>query len=305
MRLGSRPRRKVKSALARLGYTLVPNARYAVVPRDFNSPLPDIDRLNGSFWDTPRSMVGVDLAVDDAVAFLTEHLAPFIEEFERPADRPGYTFASASYGIVDAEILYAIVRARKPNVLVEFGSGASSHFIQMAARRNARDGRSLNHRIYDPYPFTASPLGPVEGPVVEAIRAEELDPAPVIDLLGEGDVLFVDTSHTVKTGGDVDHICSEIIPRLAPGVLVHIHDVFLPYEYPRAWIVDARRLWAEQYLLHAFLAFNGSFRVRFPAMAVSRAAPDTLAELVPGFSLAARPGAFWFERVREGGATGE
>ena len=189
------------------------------------------------------------------------------------------------------------MRSRKPQVLIEFGSGASSHFIQMAARRNARDGRRLDHRIFDPYPFTASPLGPVDGPVVNAVRAEELDPMVVTDLLGEGDVLFVDTSHTVKTGGDVDHICSAIIPRLAPGVWVHLHDVFLPYEYPRAWVVDDRRLWAEQYLLHAFLAFNDAFRVRFPAMAVSRAAPETVARLVPGFSLAARPGAFWFERV--------
>ncbi len=130
-----------------------------------------------------------------------------------------------------------------------------------------------------------------------AVRAEELDPALVAGLLDEGDVLFVDTTHTVKTGGDVDHIFSALIPRLVPGVWVHIHDVFLPFEYPRMWVVDDRRLWAEQYLVHAFLAFNSSFRVRFPAMAVSRAVPDTVAELVPGFSLAARPGAFWIERV--------
>jgi Methyltransferase domain len=286
-----------KQALARIGYSVVPNARYAVVPRDFNSPLPELERLDDGFWEMPRSMLGVDLAVEDAIKLLTEQLASFIGEFERPADRPGYTFSSSSYGILDAELLYSIVRLRKPRVLVEFGSGASSHFIQMAARRNARDGQSLEHLIFDPYPFTASPLGPVDGPVVKAVRAEEVEPARVAEMLAEGDVLFVDTSHTVKTGGDVDHIYSAIIPRLAPGVWVHIHDIFLPYEYPRRWVVDDRRLWAEQYLLQAFLAFNDSFRVRFPAMAVSRAAPEAVAGLVPGFSLAARPGAFWFERV--------
>lgn len=280
-----------------MGYSLVPNARFAVVPRDFNSPLPDVERLDGAFWETPRSMLGIDLAVDQAIELLTRQLAPYIEEFEPPPDQPGYTFASGSYGTLDAEVLYAIVRSRKPKVLVEFGSGASSHFIQMAARRNAGEGRPLDHRIYDPYPFTASPLGPVSGTKVEAIRAEDLDPTLITDLLDEGDVLFVDTSHTVKTGGDVDHICSAIIPRLAPGVWVHVHDVFLPFEYPRTWVIDDRRLWAEQYLVHAFLAFNDAFSVRFPAMAVSRAAPDTVAELVPGFSMAARPGAFWFERT--------
>jgi Methyltransferase domain len=290
-------RRLVKQALARVGYSLVPNARYAVVSRDFNSPLPDLTRLDGDFWDTPRSMHGVDLAIEAAIELLTKRLAPYVREFERPADRPGYTFESGLYATVDAEVLYAMVRWLKPRVIVEFGSGASSHFIQMAAQRNAGDGQRLDHRIFDPYPFTASRLGPVSGPAVTPLRAEEVDPALVTELLGEGDVLFVDTTHTVKTGGDVDHIISAIIPRLAPGVWVHIHDVFLPYEYPREWVVDDRRLWAEQYLVRAFLAFNSAFRVRFPAMAVSRAAPETVAELVPGFSLAARPGAFWIERV--------
>jgi hypothetical protein len=242
-------------------------------------------------------MDGVDLAIEQAIELLTARLAPYIAEFERPADRPGYTFASGLYAIVDAEILYAVVRWLKPKVLIEFGSGASSYFIQMAARRNADEGRSMEHRIFDPYPFTASPLGPVDGAVVTGVRAEDVDPAVVTELLGAGDVLFIDTTHTVKTGGDVDHIFSAIIPQLAPGVWVHIHDVFLPYEYPRVWVVDEQRLWAEQYLMQAFLAFNRAFRVRFPAMAVSRAAPETLAQLVPGFSLAARPGAFWIERV--------
>ena len=78
---------------------------------------------------------------------------------------------------------------------------------------------------------------------------------------------------------------------------MQFHHVFLPYEYPREWVVEDRHLWAEQYLVHAFLAFNCAFRVRFPAMAVSRAAPEAVAQLVPGFSLAARPGAFWIQRV--------
>jgi len=280
-----------------MGLALVPTARYAVVPRHFYSPLPDLERLDEGFWDTPRPMLGVDLAVEQAIELLTSELAPYIGEFERPADRPGYTFASGSYGIVDAEILYAVVRRLKPKLLLEFGSGASSHFIQMAARRNAGEGEALEHRIFDPYPFTASPLGPVDGVVVTEARAEDVDPGLVSELLGAGDVLFVDTTHTVKTGGDVDHIFSAVLPRLAPGVWVHIHDVFLPYEYRRDWVVDEQRLYAEQYLLQAFLAFNRAFRVRFPAMAVARAAPEMLGRLVPGFSLAAQPGAFWFERV--------
>lgn len=284
-----------------MGLALVPTARYAVVPKHFYSPLPDLARLDEGFWDTPRPMPGVDLAIEEAIQFLNQRLAPYIGEFERPVDRPGYTFATGSYGIVDAEILYAIVRWLKPKVVLEFGSGASSHFIAMAAQRNADESRPLEHRIFDPYPFTASPLGPVDGVVVTQARAEDVDAALVGELLGPGDVLFVDTTHTVKTGGDVDHIFSTIIPRLTPGVWVHIHDVFLPYEYRREWVVDEQRLYAEQYLVQAFLTFNCAFRVRLPAMAVSRAAPEMLSQLIPGFSLAARPGALWFERVQTAG----
>src|SRR5581483_11082477 len=101
------------------------------------------------------------------------------------------------------------------------------------------------------------------------VPAERLD-EHVITGLGLGDVLFVDTTHTVKTGGDVTRIVLEFLPRLAPGVLVHLHDIFLPYEYPREWVVQERRAYAEQYLLQAFLAFNPTYEVVFPAHAVTR-----------------------------------
>src|SRR5206468_2654676 len=110
----------------------------------------------GDFFQKPRSMEGVDLAIDQAIELLTERLAPYIREFDGPGDDAGYEFDAGLYGVLDAEVLYAIVRWLKPRAVVEFGSGASSHFIQMAARRNAHEGRRLDHRIFDPYPFTAS-----------------------------------------------------------------------------------------------------------------------------------------------------
>ena len=93
------------------------------------------------------------------------------------------------------------------------------------------------------------------------------------DQLGAGDILFIDSSHTVRIGGDVVHLFCEVIPRLAPGVIVHVHDIYLPYEYPRAWVEQLRWYWAEQYLLQALLA--GNPRLRDPgrgARALARAA---------------------------------
>lgn len=111
----------------------------------------------------------------------------------------------------------------------------------------------FDHEVLDPYPF-ANPMGPVTTAEVRRVRSEDLDPSEV-ERLADGDVLFVDTTHTVKTGGDVAHLILNLFPRVPQGVWVHVHDVFLPYEYPREWVVDERRAWAEQYLLQAFLAF--------------------------------------------------
>jgi hypothetical protein len=110
--------------------------------------------------------------------------------------------------------------------------------------------------------------------------------------LDAGDVLFVDTTHTVKTGGDVNYLVLEALPALSPGVLVHFHDIFLPWEYPRLWL-EKELYWAEQYLLQAFLAFNPRFEVLFAAHHLSRAAPDRLARTVPSFRPGKWPGAFW------------
>lgn len=79
--------------------------------------------------------------------------------------------------------------------------------------------------------------------------------------LGSGDILFIDSSHTVKIGGDVNYLFLEVLPRLKPGVIVHVHDILLPFDYRRDWVMEQFRFWTEQYLLQAFLTFNSEFEV--------------------------------------------
>lgn len=268
---------------------------YELVPHHFYSPLPDLEQLPESLWTEARPMVGVDLHTDSAIALIEQQLATYIREFEPPSDRPGYQFVRSSYGPGDAEILYALIRHLQPSLVVELGSGASSHMIQAARMRNGIG----EHHLYDPYPFSvpsSRALGPVEGAVVHPEPTERLDTAEIARMLNAGDVLFVDTTHTVKTGGDVDRIFVDLLPRLRSGVWVHVHDIFLPHEYPRAWVVDERRAWGEQYLLQAFLVFNEEFRVEIPLYAVARAHAERLAAVVPSFSPGIAPGAFWLSR---------
>ncbi len=227
-------------------------AGYQLTRRHFYSPIPIVEELPSSLWDGPSELLGVDLRVEDALALLDGPLRPYLAEFRPPLHPPApgasrYTAepsglsASAepgrfwldnrSYGCVDAETLYAMLRHLKPARVYELGSGASSHVIHLAGLANAREDGPLEHTIFDPFPYTASPMGPVQGATTHPIRTEDLDPARFATLRA-GDVLFVDTTHTVRTGGDVTHIFLELVPRLAPGVTVHVHDVSCPTSTP-------------------------------------------------------------------------
>jgi hypothetical protein len=106
-------------------------------------------------------------------------------------------------------------------------------------------------------------------------------PLEVFETLSSGDVLFIDTSHTVKTGGDVPWLFEEVLPRLAPGVHVHIHDIFLPGDYPEFWVQEGWG-WNEVYLVHAFLAFNAGFEVTVGAQFMLHRHQDVLLETFPG-----------------------
>jgi hypothetical protein len=131
---------------------------------------------------------------------------------------------------------------------------------------------------------------------VQALGATEVM-HEAFEALTEGDILFVDTTHTVKTGGDVNRVILDVLPSLRPGVVVHFHDIFLPWEYPRSWVEDARLYWAEQYLLQAFLAFNTEFEVIFPAQAVTRAFPARVGQAITSYRDGISPGAFWLRRA--------
>lgn len=112
--------------------------------------------------------------------------------------------------------------------------------------------------------------------------------------LGDGDLLCIDSSHVSKTGSDVNWLYLTVLPQRRPGVRVHVHDIWLPQEYPREWVVRPGYPWNEQYLLHALLARNaGVFRVRFACNSANLRVPDLAKTALggPGFGGAS----FWFE----------
>ena len=91
--------------------------------------------------------------------------------------------------------------------------------------------------------------------------------------LQANDILFIDSSHVVKIGGDVIHEVLGLLPNLQPGVVVHFHDIFVPDEYPKSWVINEKRFWTEQYLLHAFLAFNCEYEILWASHYMNRTVP--------------------------------
>lgn len=260
--------------------------------RSFYTPIPQLRGLSDAPWERQSPLAGIDLGLERQAAFLAGELAPHLAEF-RPTVAE-YDPANGSYPPVDADLLFAMVRRLRPRRIVELGSGHSTLVAALAARANAADGEAPEYRVFDPWPDVASAAIPGVT-ALEPLTARDV-PLERFRALGEGDVLLVDTTHTVKVGGDVNRIVLEILPELAPGVVVHFHDIFLPHEYPRSWIEDLGLIWQEQYLLQAFLAMNPGYEVVLSNHALSRARPELMARHVRGWSEGAAPAAFWIRR---------
>lgn len=170
-----------------------------------------------------------------------------------------YYFENAFFSYGDAIALYSMLRRFRPRRIIEVGSGFSS-----AAMLDIQDRYSMDLSLTCIEPDAArlrTLLWP--GDAVDLIPSLVQDvPLTRFDALEANDVLFIDSSHVVKIGSDVGHLLTHVLPRLRPGVLVHIHDVFWPFEYPEHWLRDGRA-WNEAYAVKAFLQFNAGFEIVF------------------------------------------
>jgi Methyltransferase domain len=207
---------------------------------------------------------------------IVEGYVPLRGDCERlltPAAGPiRYDPANEYFSPADACPTYLIARTFKPRLWFEVGSGNSTKVVRQAIE----DGKLATRLVcVDPHPRTD-----ITAVADEFIRSEaqSLDPALIIDRLAANDVLFIDSSHALRTGGDVCHLLLNVVPRLPPGVLVHIHDVFLPYDYPRSW-VEAGWACDEQYVVQAMLQFGGKFQVVWPGYYVQTSRPEIAARL--------------------------
>ncbi len=295
------PRRRARSAIVRLLQRPVRRAGFDFELRSFYSPIPDLTAVGDQVWSERSELPGIDFDLDRQLGFVEGELAQFAAEFKPPRKATGsrldYYLDNGLFGPGDAELLYAMIRRYRPRTVLELGAGFSTLVSAAAAVANRADGHATRLVSCDPYASRDAAAG-VDGLAeLRPIAAEELELSE-FGLLADGDILFIDSSHTVRLGGDVIHLLCEVVPRLAPGVLVHVHDVYLPYHYPREWYEQFGWYWAEQYLLQALLVGNRQLDVLVAAHALWRDRRERLAQTIPTVAGAPAPLSLW---MRAGG----
>jgi hypothetical protein len=271
---------------------------FHVTSPHYYSPIPTVTQLSDDMWETPSELVGVNLNVERQLELLRDVFPRYRAEYDAlptaPSDDPhDFHLNNGLFDGTDATVMYCMVRHFSPQLFVEIGSGWSSRLIAQAALRNKR----TELVCIDPYADATLKGGlPGLAEVIEE-RVENMDFA-VFERLGDGDVLSIDSSHVVRIGNDVRFLYLEVLPRLKPGVIVHIHDIFLPFEYPKHWVVDEQRFWNEQYFLQAFLTYNHEYEVMLCNSFLGVHFADLLRTTFPTAPWWGG-GSFWMRRVRK------
>lgn len=296
---------KIFKATAILGHgsNICLEEGFLPVPVHFYSAIPDIkDMEYRKIWDSVSILPGIDFRQQAQVSLMVTLGEEFAQECVWPltTDNPKeYYLQNTCFSYGCAALTHCLIRRFKPANVIEIGSGLSTKVIAAALECNREnDEVAFRYRVIDPYP-SHDTRQLITTDLIES-RVELLDPA-FFHCLQEDDILFIDSSHSVKIGSDVNYLFLEIIPRLAPGVIIHIHDISLPYEYPRAYATSEtfRQFWTEQYLLQAFLCFNADFEVLLALQYLMTEHRELFCRSFPHYDFERYPaisGSFWLKR---------
>ncbi|HZX92517.1 MAG TPA: class I SAM-dependent methyltransferase [Rudaea sp.] len=268
----------------------------------FYSPIVNPGELDAArLWPARPEIIGIDFDDASHESILREVFPRYLglydypEHLEETPDLTQFYTQNSQFSWLDSRALFVLLRAWRPRRLVEVGSGFST-LLAADVNRRFLDAR-LEITCIEPYPreFLRNPLVGISRLIEQKVQDVSVDEFAALEA---GDILFIDSSHVAKTGSDVNYLYFEVMPRLKSGVRIHIHDIFLPHEYPRDWVIDKNRSWNEQYLLRALLMHSTGFRVIFGCSYAYWRFPDLVrAALAHPQGRAFAGGSFWIERV--------
>lgn len=272
-----------------------------VPPGHFYSPIPNLNEVRARagtlFVEDRPDIPGINMREASQWALVAEFARLYYPDqpFRDDAspDRR-YRFKNHSYAFSDGIFLHCMIRHVKPRRIIEVGSGFSS-----AATLDTNDlffDGQIRCEFVEPYPDQLLALlkeGERERITLHQSPLQDM-PLELFASLEANDILFIDSTHVSRAGSDVNYLFFEILPALKPGVYVHFHDIFWPFEYPRSWVEEGRG-WTELYLLRAFLQFNPAYEIVAMNTFLENRDPDWFARNMP-LCLRNKGGSIWLRR---------
>jgi hypothetical protein len=274
-------------------------------PTHYYSPLPDLPTVRKHFsrWYRESEMPGITMRWESQRALL-EDLKRYVLDFSAlsPYTQIQDAGFGLGYGEIEAIVLYAMIRRFQTRQIIEVGSGVSSWFAWQGLENNRQigiDGTGIT--CIEPFPTPPLVEMDSHGQIV-LHRAEVQDiPADLFLQLAPGDILFIDSTHVDKTDSDVPYLYLEILPRLRPGVLVHIHDIAFPFRTfpPQHPIFMQSVLWNESALVQALLMDNDTFEILMCQSALHHIHPDWLQAAIPTYDPSRHfPASLWIRKIK-------
>lgn len=273
----------------------------------FYSPIVDPSSIEESrIWPPPNEAcqpLGIDFSPDSHENILREIFPRYIAEYSYPENAESvqsptqfYT-QNSQFSWLDSRLLFVLLNHWKPKRLIEVGSGFSSLLAADVSHRMMSD--AMDVICIEPYPRE---FLETEVPGITQVVKQKVEDLPFdfFSSLQSGDVLFIDSSHVSKTGSDVNYLFFEVLPRLAAGVRIHVHDIFFPLDYPKSWVLEEKRSWNEQYVLRALLMYTNAFRVLFGSAFAFWKYPELVGKALDLESgVAFGGGSFWIEKTKD------
>jgi len=278
---------------------------YHITPNHFYFPIPDTSKLKDYLWLRHSELIGINMKDKKQLELLSVFTSKFKKEYDlfskkKTSKRYEYYLDNEFFPCVDGEILYCIIRYFKPKKIFEIGSGFSTYLSAKAILKNREEDDSYDCKLVaiEPFPNETIKAG-FPGLSKLIIKKVQDVPLSYFKKLESNDILFIDSSHVLKIGSDVQYEYLKILPRLNKGVIIHFHDIFLPAEYPKEWILREYRFWNEQYFLQTFLTFNYAFEVLWAVNYMNSKYPDKLEKAFNSYKKnISLPGSFWIKRIK-------
>lgn len=302
--------KKIKLIYCKIFFPFFQKIGIHIVPNHFYYPIPDTNELKDEVFQK-MYMGGIEFNETEQLDLLFKFLN-FKNEYDsfplaKPSSTNQFFVENDFFESVDCEVYYSMIRYYKPKNIIEIGSGFSTYLAAQAILQNKQEDSTYNCELIaiEPYPNDNLRRG---FPGLSYLIDKKIQEIPLsfFNKLKENDILFIDSSHTLKIGSDVQYEILEILPSLSRGVIIHFHDIFLPKEYPKEWVLGDLRFWNEQYLFHAFMAFNNKFKVVWAGQYMHLKYPDKLKEAFKTYVVYQQnkknwvgPGSFYIKRVAE------